>query len=44
VIATFTVPGEYLMRARVDNFNSADSSGGDQCCWTNAYIRVTVTP
>jgi len=44
VYATFSVPGEYLMRARVDNFNSADSSGGDQCCWTNAYIRVTVTP
>ncbi len=44
VYATFSEPGEYLMRARVDNFNSADSSGGDQCCWTNAYIRVTVTP
>ncbi len=44
VIATFSEPGEYLMRAQVDNFNSADSSGGDQCCWTNAYIRVTVTP
>ncbi|MEE3184472.1 MAG: hypothetical protein VX310_01730, partial [Gemmatimonadota bacterium] len=44
VYATFSAPGEYLMRARVDNFNSADSSGGDQCCWTNAFIRVTVTP
>ncbi len=44
VIATFSQPGAYLMRARVDNFNSADSSGGDQCCWTNAYIRVNVTP
>ena len=44
VYATFSEPGEYLMRARVDNFNSSDSSNGDQCCWTNAYIRVTVTP
>ena len=44
VYATFSAPGEYLMRARVDNFNSADSSGGDQCCWTNAFVRVTVTP
>ncbi len=44
VYATFSVPGEYLMRARVDNFNSADSSNGDQCCWTNAFIKVTVTP
>ena len=44
VIATFSAPGEYLMRARVDNFGAADSGDGDQCCWTNGYIRVTVTP
>ena len=42
VIVTFSEPGEYLMRARVDNFNAADSSGGDQCCWTNGYVRVNV--
>ncbi len=44
VIATFSEPGEYLMRAQVDNFSATDSGSGDQCCWTNAYIRVTVTP
>jgi len=44
VIATFSVAGEYLMRARVDNFNRSDSSDGDQCCWTNGYVRVNVTP
>ena len=42
VIATFSVPGEYLMLARVDNFGAADSSDGNQCCWTNGYVRVTV--
>ena len=21
-----------------------DSSAGDQCCWTNGYVNVTVTP
>ena len=42
VIVTFSEPGEYVMRARVDNFNAADSSDGDQCCWTNGYVRVTV--
>ena len=41
---TFTEPGEYVLRARVDNWNANDSSGGDQCCWTNAYVPVTVTP
>jgi len=44
VIVTFSEPGEYLMRARVDNFSATDSGDGDQCCWTNGYVKVTVTP
>ena len=44
VIVTFSVPGEYLMLAQVDNWAAPDSSSGDQCCWTNGYVRVTVTP
>lgn len=44
VIATFSEPGEYMIRARVDNWKSSDSDGLDQCCWSNAYQRVTVTP
>jgi len=39
----FSEPGEYVLRARVDNWAANDSTGGDQCCWTNAYVRVTVT-
>ena len=42
VIVTFSMPGEYLMLAQVDNFAAADSGTQDQCCWTNAYVRVTV--
>jgi len=42
VYATFHEPGEYIVRARVDNWNAPDSSSGDQCCWTNGYVRVTV--
>ena len=42
VIATFSEPGEYLMLAQVDNWGAPDSSSGDQCCWTNGYVRVTV--
>jgi hypothetical protein len=41
---TFSEPGRYLLRARADNFNPVDSTPGDQCCWTNGYIEVTVTP
>ena len=42
VIVTFSQPGEYLLLARVDNFSATDSNDGDQCCWTNGYVRVTV--
>ena len=42
VVATFSEPGEYMLRAAVDNHRAPDSSYGDQCCWTNGYVRVTV--
>lgn len=41
---TFIEPGEYLLRIRADNFNPVDSTPADQCCWTNGYIEVTVSP
>jgi hypothetical protein len=42
--ATFKAPGEYMLRVRADNFGRIDTSAGNQCCWTNGYIKVTVTP
>ena len=42
--ATFDQPGEYMIRVRADNFGRVDSSTGNQCCWTNGYVPVTVTP
>jgi hypothetical protein len=42
VLATFAAPGEYVMRAQADNWTGPDSSSGDQCCWSNAYVRVRV--
>jgi hypothetical protein len=42
VMATFSAPGEYMINAQADNWRVPDSSSGDQCCWTNGYIRVTV--
>lgn len=41
--ATFSEPGEYLVRIRVDNFEAPDSRFDNVCCWTNAYVPVTVT-
>lgn len=42
--ATFDQPGLYLVRIRIDNFSNDDSTPGNQCCWSNGYIAVRVTP
>jgi hypothetical protein len=41
--ATFSEPGEYLLRVQA-NDESGEGGGGFQCCWTNAYVKATVTP
>jgi len=28
----------------VDNFSAPDSQFDNQCCWSNAYVPVTVKP
>lgn len=39
--ATFDKAGEYLVRVQA-NDESGEGGGGFQCCWTNAYVKVTV--
>ena len=39
--ATFSEPGEYVLRVQA-NDESGEGGGGFQCCWTNAYVKVTV--
>jgi hypothetical protein len=42
--ASFSMPGEYMLRVRVDNHTGTnDSAHGHNCCWTNGYVRVNVT-
>jgi hypothetical protein len=41
VAATFSAPGEYIVRVQV-NDRSGDGGAGFQCCWTNAHVKVTV--
>jgi hypothetical protein len=41
--ATFSEPGEYLLLV-VANDWSGFGGHGYQCCWTNAYVRVSVKP
>jgi hypothetical protein len=39
--ATFGAPGEYVLRAQV-NDESGDGGGRDHCCWTTAHVKVIV--
>ena len=44
VYASFPEPGSYIIHARVDNFAAPDSTQNNQCCWTNVFQKITVTP
>ena len=39
--ATFSLPGEYVIRVE-GNDSSGVGGGGFQCCWTTAYFKVNV--
>jgi hypothetical protein len=39
--ATFSTPGEYVLRAQGTDL-SGEGGGGFQCCWTSAVVKVTV--
>jgi hypothetical protein len=42
--ATFTQKGDYVLRVRANDASGVAGAGHAQCCWTNAFVRVTVTP
>lgn len=41
--ATFSEPGEYLLRVRANDASGVANAGHAQCCWTNGFVKVTVT-
>ena len=41
--ATFTAPGEYILRLQA-NDSTGEGGGGFQCCWTNVHVGVSVKP
>jgi hypothetical protein len=41
--ATFSAPGEYVLRAEALD-ETGVGGGGFQCCWTSALVQVTVSP
>lgn len=44
VYASFSESGEYIIHARIDNFEAPDSTKNNQCCWTNVFQKITVIP
>ncbi len=42
--AVFSAPGDYIVRVRVNDASGVAGAGHAQCCWTNGYARVTVSP
>ena len=41
--ATFSEPGDYVLRLRVNDASGVTSGGHAQCCWTNGFVKVRVT-
>jgi hypothetical protein len=39
--ATFSEPGEYVLRAQANDW-SGEGGRGFQCCWSNAWVKVSV--
>jgi hypothetical protein len=42
--ATFSAPGEYVLRIRANDASGVTGAGHAQCCWTNGFVKVSVTP
>jgi hypothetical protein len=42
--ATFSEAGDYVLRVRANDASGVRGAGHAQCCWTNGYVKVTVTP
>ena len=40
--ATFSAPGEYVVRVRANDASGIAGAGHAQCCWTNGFVKVLV--
>ena len=42
--ATFSAPGEYVLRVQAIDNPGENASYQFHCCWTNGFVKVTVAP
>ena len=40
--ATFSEPGDYVLRVRANDASGLATAGHAQCCWSNAFVKVIV--
>jgi len=40
--ATFSAPGDYVVRVRATDASGVAGAGHAQCCWTNGFVKVLV--
>ena len=40
---SFSEPGDYMLRARITDVSGPAVAGHAQCCWTNSFIKVSVS-
>ena len=40
--ATFSEPGDYIVRVRANDASGLAGAGHAQCCWTNGFVKITV--
>jgi hypothetical protein len=41
--AVFSEEGSYVLRVRANDASGVSGAGHAQCCWTNGFVKVTVT-
>ena len=43
-MATFSEPGDYVLRVRANDASGVTGAGHAQCCWSNGFVKVRVMP
>lgn len=41
--ATFSEPGDYVLHVTINDYSGPGGGGGFQCCWSNGFVKVSVT-
>jgi hypothetical protein len=41
--AVFSEAGAYVLRVRANDASGVSGAGHAQCCWSNGFVKVTVT-